>query len=119
MVGIKNGGLYYEAHVTVDPVFEDRLSRLKETCRTCGFRVADLIMRKGPNGPDEKANEDSFATARSDEWEDIRERTMTLVKFLKFNRFTVRRYKIELAIVDSKLHDQWTLLPNANQKKEL
>lgn len=50
MAAISNAGqwrsaLYFEAHVTIEPVFErKRLDKLTEIARRHHFRVADLLM---------------------------------------------------------------------------
>ena len=37
---------YYEAHVTVEPVFDDALEEFKRIAAAYQFRVADLLMQK-------------------------------------------------------------------------
>lgn len=37
---------YYECHITIEPVFDDRLSALKMIAGFFDFKVADLLMYK-------------------------------------------------------------------------
>lgn len=97
--------LYFEAHVTLDPVFGERLQMLKLLARIEGFRVAELLMRKGGTHED-----DSFCTARDNQWSHILERTKSFVTMLRQNGYGVRRYKIEDTILDSKMCDELDLL---------
>lgn len=100
------GGLYYEAHITIDPVLEDRdLERLKALAGQYHFRVAELLMRKGGHH-----TEDSFLTARSQDIDQILHWTECTVHSLQAHGFTVRRYKIEDTVMDSKINDLIGLL---------
>lgn len=38
--------MYYESHITVEPVFDERLDRFSELCDGRGFRPAKLMMKK-------------------------------------------------------------------------
>ncbi len=108
--------LYFEAHVTLDPVFGSTRERLAEVAKVYGFRVADLLMRKTAGGPAVPSAEDAFMTARSVRYDDIRERTVGVVQALQRAGFSVRRYKVENTLVDSKAKggtyggDLWELL---------
>lgn len=99
--------MYYEAHVTIDPVEDDlQLAQLKNLAEACQFRVAKLLLRKG-RGP---STDDAFMTSRSDDWEEIKFNTRILVRNLRRAGFGVRRYKIEDTLMDSKIEDQMGLL---------
>jgi len=93
--------LYYESHVTVDPVEDGEVDDLKEVASRYGFRVAKLLMRKGLA----PSTDDAFMTARSQDSEDIRARTAAVVEALLSDGFGVRRYKVEEAVVDSNVQD--------------
>ena len=99
--------LYYECHITIDPVLDsDRHKLLTELCEDKQFRVAKLLMSKGNNfTPNEN---DSFMTGRSKKYGDLLSRMENLCYSLQKNSFVVRRYKIEIAILDSK--DQGDIL---------
>jgi hypothetical protein len=90
--------IYYECHVTVSPVFDEKLEEFKNICRNRGFSVAKLLMAKG--GASKK---DSFCTGRSDTYEDMFNRMTALVYELQQFDFEVWRYKIEVVVLDVKL----------------
>jgi len=104
--------LYYESHVTIDPVDGVRLDEFKLICQLHTFKVADLYMRKGKDlSP---STVDCFCTARAKTEEVITDKTIKLVEALLHNKFVVRRYKTEQTLVDSKLGDTWGLLLKTN-----
>jgi hypothetical protein len=90
--------LYYEAHVTIDPVVDPRLAFFRGLCSKHGFRVAELLMRKG--GGLVPAVDDSFCTGRGTDLEPLVARTAALVADAQRNGYRVRRYKIESALID-------------------
>jgi hypothetical protein len=99
--------LYYEAHVTIDPVEDDdRITHLKGLAQPCGFRLAKLLLRKGRT----PSTDDAFLTCRTTDREEIEGRTRLMVAYLKDHGYGVRRYKIEDTLVDSKMDDEWGLL---------
>lgn len=100
---------YVEAHVTLDPVSDpDDLVRLDRITELCGFRRAKLTMDNGrPWG------EDTFLTWRGDSLETAERRIKDLVTRLQENSVWapwVRRYKVEMTLVDSRELDKWGLL---------
>lgn len=92
--------LYYEAHITVEPVFDEELDRMKSLVRQHGFRVADLLMKKRVADTPTRSAYDTFCTARSENYDDIYSRTLNCVKLLGENGFRVWRYKIEDTLLD-------------------
>lgn len=96
--------LYYESHITIDPVYEDGLAKFKKLAAKYNFRVAKLLMEKTPS------TLDSFCTSRSKEYTQIVNDTICLVEALRGEGFHVRRYKIEDTLVDSKIEDRYKLL---------
>ena len=102
--------LYYEAHVTVEPVFEADLARLGEIAGRHGFRVADLHMRKRKQDTPQRSQDDTFMTARAQSSADIVARTTAVVRDLKAEGFAVWRYKIEDTVLDSRTRDTLGLL---------
>ena len=100
--------LYFESHVTVDPLKGLDLYRFKRVCDEYGFRVADLVMIK--KGKDKKSERDSFCTTRGKNFVNIELRTMNLVNACKRQGIKVRRYKIENTLVDSKINDEYGLI---------
>jgi hypothetical protein len=101
--------LYFESHVTLEPVFGDRLERLKEIAKQYSFRVADLVMQKNIADAGTPHEKDSFCTSRSKEWRVIESRTRYFVNALLSDGFKVYRYKIENTLVDSKIKDDMGL----------
>ena len=96
--------LYFEAHVTIEPVFDDRLTRFKEVCGWHGFRAAELLMKKRSTDLPERSQHDSFCTGRDQIYELLERRLRMLVQDLRREGFQVWRYKIEDTIIDSR-HD--------------
>jgi len=96
---------YYEAHVTVEPIFEDRLETFKIICHDYKFHVANLLMQKRKEDTEERSKNDSFCTGRGISYTDTKTRMLALVKRLKKEGFTVWRYKIESTLLDSRYDD--------------
>jgi hypothetical protein len=97
--------LYYEAHVTVEPVFDERLEQFSELCKKYQFRAADLLMKKRKNDTPARSSFDSFCTGRSNIQSELFDRMIGLLDDLKNSDFKVYRYKIEAALFDSKIDD--------------
>lgn len=97
--------LYYEAHVTIDPVEEWRRPEVENLAHNSGFRLAKLLMDKGV-----PSQLDTFMTGHSKDLDDIKHRTELTVRLLKGNGFNVRRYKIEDTLLDSRHDDVFKLL---------
>lgn len=97
---------YYECHITIEPVFDDRLSALKMVAGFFDFKVADLLMYKKAISDQEPSRKDTFLSGRSDTFEDLEYRMKNLLYSLKVSRFAIWRYKIELVLLDSNLDDE-------------
>lgn len=92
---------YYECHITIAPVLnEDELTTLKELAKSNNFKVAELLMKK--NSQYVYSDMDSFLTARDIDRDCIHSKMFKMCNYLKCYGFTVRRYKIEYAFLDSK-----------------
>jgi hypothetical protein len=96
---------YYEAHVTIEPVFDERLDKFKELCAEFNFRVADLLMQKRKEDTPERSAKDQFCTGRSNDYTTLRYLVGRLARALRANDFIVTRWKIEAALLDSKYGD--------------
>jgi NTP pyrophosphatase (non-canonical NTP hydrolase) len=96
---------YYEAHVTIEPVFEDRLELFKTVCQDYKFRVATLLMQKRKEDTEERSKNDSFCTGRGISYTDIKTRMLGLISRLEKEGFKVWRYKIESTLLDSRYDD--------------
>lgn len=95
--------LYYESHITIDPVFDERLAVLKEVAAFYGFHVADLILRKSRKDPEKPHQDDSFLTGRDKNRVHLEHRMDLLIEGLQDRDFVIRRKKIEAALIDERL----------------
>ena len=106
--------LYFESHVTIDPVAEEtRLQEFADICQRFRFKAAKLFMQKGKELV--PSDLDQFCTRRDpvvpramvDETQRAYDNsfagTRDLVAALEKAGFHVRRHKIEAALTDSKL----------------
>lgn len=103
--------LYFEAHITIEPVFGIYLTEIKEISSKFHFRVADLLMKKRPEDTETRSKHDTFMTTRHVDWGTIKTRTEKCVIALREKGFVVWRYKIENTLLDSKFKDELGLLP--------
>lgn len=106
-------GLYFECHITIEPVFDERLDQLKMICRHFNFKVADLLMQKRENDTVERSKNDTFVTGHSTFYHEIEERMRNLLTSLKLSRFKIWRYKIEQVVIDSRTSDDYNILDQA------
>lgn len=95
--------LYFEAHITIEPVFDERLDQFKAICKTRGFHVADLLMKKRAKDTLARSRFDTFATSRGQDFAIIANNTMRLIDAAREAGFVVWRYKIENTLVDERL----------------
>ncbi|MDO8495587.1 MAG: hypothetical protein Q7S32_03680 [bacterium] len=102
--------LYFEAHITIEPVVDERLEVFKTLCRRYDFRVADLLMKKRTDDTPQRSAFDSFCTGRDQECSLLVLRTIQLVEDLRDFGFKVWRYKIESTLMDSEYQDIFSLL---------
>ena len=102
--------LYFEAHVTIEPVFDERRKYAAILAKKFGFKLADLLMQKREQDTLERSKKDTFMTSHSASLLCIKDRTAGLVKCLIKNNFKVWRYKIEDTILDSRCKDELNLL---------
>lgn len=100
--------LYYESHVTIDPIHENDKTDYDTIAAKYGFKLSKLFMRK--DGKDEPHRDDSFMSARSMNQYELVNRMTNLIKQLQGYGMHVRRYKIEQALMDSKHVDVMGLL---------
>lgn len=92
--------LYYEAHVTIDPVPEDQRETLQKMVTPDKFKLAKLLMDKGV-----PSQLDTFMTGHGKDLEDITSRVKNVCETLIKSGYKVRRYKIEDTILDSRFKD--------------
>lgn len=92
--------LYYECHITIEPVEGERLELFEVLSRKYKFKVVNLLMRKSL----ERSQLDSFTTAKSKKFEVLHEAMMGLLSDLEQNKFEIYRHKIEKVVIDSKIN---------------
>ncbi len=106
--------MYYESHVTIEPVFDEKLEEATVIAIRHKFRIANLLMQKREADTPERSKHDTFMTGHSAATEEglveINTRTFRLIQDLKKEGFVVWRYKIEHAIVDSRTNDIWSMI---------
>lgn len=95
--------LYYECHVTVEPVFDNALEIFKNVCKKQGFKAANLLMQKDRGSTPERSDKDTFATGQDEEFINLQSRMHSLLGDLMMGGFKVWRYKIEAILLDQKL----------------
>lgn len=94
---------YYESHITIEPVFDQRLADFASISKHYGFRVAELVMVKDREATGERSNKDAFCTGRGQSFDDLQVRMTKLTHALQDAGFEVWRYKIESILVDERL----------------
>lgn len=102
--------LYFECHITIEPVIGPGLFFIKNLASEHNFRVADLLMQKRPHDTPERSKFDTFMTGHSKDYRDIELRMKRLVKALQSAGYKVWRYKIENTIIDSRSEDKLGIL---------
>lgn len=106
--------LYFESHVTVEPVFDDRLALFEKVSRQHGFRVATLLLQRRKTDTPERSKNDAFCTGRSLTYQELHDRTLSIVRDLTELGIQVWRYKIEFTLLDSRYDDTALPLDRAN-----
>lgn len=101
--------LYYECHVTIEPLFDDLLEQASVIAKKHKFKVADLLMKKRKSDTEERSKYDTFMSSRSDDYTDIKLRMISLISELKTNNIKLWRYKIEEVTIDSNIDDYFNL----------
>lgn len=101
---------YFESHITIEPVFDEKLIEVEQIAKRHGFKVANLLMQKRVDDTPIRSKHDTFMTGHSHNVDDLMQRTSDAIIDLKDNQFKVWRYKIESALIDSKINDEYNLL---------
>lgn len=102
--------LYFESHITIEPVFDDRLELASKIAENHKFRIASLLMQKRKDDFPERSKHDTFMTGRNVNYDTLKENMSNLIVELKNNNFVVWRYKIEDVKLDSNFSDSLGLL---------
>lgn len=88
---------YFEAHITIEPVYGERLNKLEDICDQLGWRISKFLTYTNIDEPN------AFISYRLDDMADIYENTISMYWALINNAFVVKRYKIEDILLDVKL----------------
>ena len=103
--------LYYESHITIEPVFDERREQAKVIAKKHGFTLADLLMQKSRVTTPERSDKDTFMTGiQKDSGDPLAANMLRLCVELKAAGFKVWRYKIEGILIDSRKNDEFGLL---------
>lgn len=102
--------IYFESHITIAPVFDERREEASKIAQEFGFKLAKLLMRKNSNDAYILNTDDTFMTGHSKSLSDISQRTISLSNKLHEEGFKVYRYKIEDTIIDSRHKDEFKLI---------
>jgi hypothetical protein len=102
---MSEAALYFEAHITIDPVPEDGRAAVQVLGDRWGFKLAKLLMEKG-----KPSNLDTFMTGHGKLLDDMRRRVTGMVTDLQVAGYRVRRYKVEDTLFDSRTNDVLGLL---------
>lgn len=105
---------YYECHITIEPVFEERLAVLADLCKLYGFKPAKLLMQKRKEETPERSAKDTFVTGHSKSYSTLSTNMVNLIVLLQRQGYKVWRYKIEDVVLDSRVDDRLNLLGETN-----
>ena len=102
--------LYFEAHVTIEPIFDEKLVSASEIARKHGFKIANLLMKKREEDTETRSKYDTFMTSHGMSLTFMKIRVKSLIQDLQAHDFKVWRYKIEDTVMDSRTNDELGLL---------
>lgn len=91
--------MYYEVHVTIEPVFDEELYRITMLAKNYRFKVADLLMQKSVNSPAKPSTLDTFMTAHAKTYDEAYELMENLSENLEVK---ILRKKIEHVVYDTR-----------------
>lgn len=111
--------LYLEAHVTIEPVFDERREQASQLAKAHGFKLAKLLMKKEREATEERSDKDTFMTGHDQDYRTLARRVVGLVTDLHEAGFKVWRYKIENTICDSRNENVFGLTLDKVRGKEV
>lgn len=94
--------VYWEAHVTIEPVFDERREELERVSKFCGWKLAELLMQRSREAVPERSNKDSFLTKRGTS-EGLSQDMYRFVEQLQEAGFKVWRFKLEACYIDQRI----------------
>lgn len=101
---------YFESHITIEPVFDERRDEAASIAKLYGFKLAELLMKKRKQDTEERSSKDTFMTSHSKDAYDIISSMRGCINHLRNRNFKVWRYKIEAIMMDSRIEDEMNLL---------
>jgi hypothetical protein len=102
--------LYYETHITIEPVFDGELDRLRQACTPYAFRTSEFLLEKRPVDTPDRSRYDAFCNGRSHAASELERRTLACRAALEAAGFRVWRHKLEATLIDSR-YDGAILFP--------
>lgn len=102
--------LYYECHITIDPVFGEERDRLARIIKPFKFKLAKLVMKKSKGDEYKDSQLDTFMTGHGKYYSKLKVRMVNCIEVAKIEGYNIRRYKIEDTIIDSKHEDLLELI---------
>lgn len=105
-----SANLYFECHITIEPIFEEDRTLAADIAAKHGFRIAELLMQKRKTDTPERSMYDTFMTSHSQSLSDIKYRMICCINELRLYEFKVWRYKIEDTVLDSRSADVFNLI---------
>lgn len=100
-----NNILYYECHLTINPVFGKQLEKVTEIAGYYGFKPAKLLMQRRMEDTPERSMNDTFLTAHSQNYDELVKKMKTFIYELQDIGMEIWRYKIEAVVLDSRNDD--------------
>lgn len=67
---------YYESHITIEPIFDEDLAKVREIANKYGFILAELLMQKRKEDSAERSKYDTFLTSRAKDYQVILDNTL-------------------------------------------
>lgn len=102
--------LYYEIHITIEPLFDEDLEKVKQLAISNNYKVANLLMKKRQEDTPERSMYDTFMTGHKKDKSVAIASCIDIVKKLKDDGVSVYRYKIEDVTIDSRNYDLFGIL---------
>lgn len=109
--------LYFECHITIEPVFDKDRDFVQAICSKWGFKLAELLMQKRKEDTANVSKYDTFCTSHSLSRNDITNRMLKCINELNAFGFKVWRYKVEDTIFDSRKADIYGLIDDTSPYK--
>lgn len=90
--------IYFECHITIEPVEGERFALFEHICSKWEFKPATLLMQKTKD----PSKLDSFCTGKNKQYLPLANRMYWMLEDLGQESFKVYRYKIEAILLDQR-----------------